>query len=231
MKSGLQKLQKRGFVNKKEAEAFAAKSEEEWMALLDAANPCTRTVAASRLCGKHIPAAKALLTRLKQEQCLYTRLAICESLKKGGTETAKIMTPYLGEIGNNQYKKPPARPSAKRSYPLARDVTARTMGQMDVSIFPVLVKVLQGEDTKKISEALDAAGYMAFYHPQLAEKNVQIILEVARRYSDNPLLLWKAVLCLSAFKDAEAAKLLRELAVRKDIIGAEAERSLSFFHG
>lgn len=230
MKSDFEARRKRGYLTLEEAAAFAPASTEEWINLLNAPDACTRTAAAKHLPAKDPACARALLQRLQIEKCLYTRLAICESLQQGDVQAARLTADRLGTIGNNQYRQPPARPSAKRSYPLPRDIAARVMGKMEPSVFPVLANILQSGDEVKLSEALDAAGFMAFYHPVLRTcENAGLVVRLARQYQKQPLLLWKAALCLSAFPSEGSRRELLCLRQRDDVIGAEAARSLSFF--
>lgn len=65
----------------------------------------------------------ALLTRLAVEKCLYTRLAICETLEKGDAGTARKMVPYLGKIVNNQHRCLPEKVSA---FPLNESIRILT---------------------------------------------------------------------------------------------------------
>ena len=59
-------------------------------------------------------AADELLQQLEKEKCLYTRIAICETLEAGDQRTAEKMALYLGRIGTNQYKTVPETVSAKK---------------------------------------------------------------------------------------------------------------------
>ena len=172
-------------------------------------------------------AAVLLLEQLAQEKCLYTRLAICETLEKGTEETAEKMLPWLGRIGNNQYKALPDKVSAKKSFPLPRDLIARSLARMDTAVFPLLLQLFNTGSEQQISEALDAAGFMAFYHPALADgENAERILHLLHSHSGSEIIVWKVLLCLSAFPVPEAVRVLEGYAVRDDIFGKEAQRSL-----
>lgn len=227
MKSTNADLKKRGMASQQEIAAMSNASFEKLLETLHSEDACARSAAAINLKPAVDEAANGLLTQLSKEKCLYTRIAICESLETGGLETAEKMASYLGTIGTNQHKKPPEKVSAKKSFPLPRDIIARAMGKMDPTVFPVIGKLLKGKDTPKISEALDAAGYMVFYHPALATReNASYIIALTKRYADNPLILWKCMLCLSAFPSAESKAVLRKYAEQECILGMEAKRSL-----
>ena len=130
------------------------------------------------------------------------------------------MIPYLGRVGKNQHRSLPDKVSAKKSYPLPRDLIARTLAGMDLAVFPLLLDVLDTGDRWKISEALDAVGFMAFYHPSLvSEKNADRVIRLLKKESDE-IIQWKALLCLSAFPVPEGIRVLKEYAGRTDLLGA-----------
>lgn len=227
VKSSQKELEKRGFASIEDREKFRALSKEQLLTLLHSDNAVFRTAAAYNLSARQELVTGELLRQLQIEQCLYTRIAICESLEKGDIHTAEQMVDYLGKIGSNQHKKLPDAVSKKKSYPLPRDIIARTVGNMDTAVFPVLAGVIKGNDTSKISEALDAIGYMAFYHSQLAtHQNAEEILSVIKKQMENKLILWKAMMSLSAFRLEECREVLLKFAEDNTVIGLEARRSL-----
>lgn len=69
-------------------------------------------------------------------------LKICNTLEKGNLKTAEQMIPYLGRIGHNQHLCLLNKVLKKSSYPLPRDIIARSLGKMDGTILPALLKVL-----------------------------------------------------------------------------------------
>lgn len=227
MKSTNVDLKKRGMASQEEIAAMSNTSFENLLQTLRSEDACARSAAAVILRSAVDEAANELLRQLSREKCLYTKIAICESLERASLKTAEKMTSYLGTIGTNQHKKPPEKVSAKKSFPLPRDIIARTFGKMDPEVFPVIVGILKGKETLKISEALDAAGYMVFYHPALAtSENASYVIALTKEYGDNPLILWKCMMCLSAFPTAESKAVLQKYAEREDILGMEARRSL-----
>lgn len=227
MKSTQEDLQKRGFASEEDIAELAVCSEDQLILLLHGESAVVRTAAAHHLSSQHGNVTDELLVQLICEKCLYTRIAICECLERGNQETAGKMIPYLGKIGHNQYKKVPEKVSAKKSFPLPRDIIARTLGKMDASIFPVLTEVLESGDCEKTSEVLDAIGFMIFYHGQLADsQNARKICQIEINFPGNSLLIWKMLLCLSAFPLEETVVILEKYAQRSDILGMEARRSL-----
>ena len=185
MKSTQTELRSRGKASKEEIAACAGLPAEELAKELHNPDPCRRTAAAYCLHPETEGVAELLLEQLCRETCLYTRIAVCESLEKGGRAAAEKMIPYLGRVGKNQHRSLPDKVSAKKSYPLPRDLIARTLAGMDIAVFPLLLDVLDTGDRWKISEALDAVGFMAFYHPSLvSEKNADRVIRLLKKESD-----------------------------------------------
>lgn len=227
MKSTQSTLKNRGMASPEEIAACASLPWEQLVEELRSPAPCRRTAAARCMDPNSKSAAGLLLEQLAQEKCLYTRMAICETLEKGTEETAEKMLPWLGRIGNNQYKTLPNKVSAKKSFPLPRDLIARSLARMDTAVFPLLLQLFKTGSELQISEALDAAGFMAFYHPALATReNAERIVHLLHSHSGSKIIVWKVLLCLSAFPVAEAVQVLEGYAVRDDIFGEEAQRSL-----
>lgn len=60
---------------------------------------------------------------------------------------------------------------------------------------------------------------MAFYHPALATgENAERILHLLHSHSGSEIIVWKVLLCLSAFPVPEAVRVLEGYAVRDDIL-------------
>lgn len=232
MKSDMDALRKRGFATEADVARLKDKKIEELFTLLWSDQPVISTSAARKIGDLWREAyAPELLARLADNSGLYTKIAICNALAKGGIATAEKMTEYLGEFGNNQYQCPPKRVSLKKSYPLPRDIIARTLGKMAPEVFPAIQKVLVSEDEAKISEALDAAGYLVFYHQKLANfGNAGSIFFVVEEYGENQLILWKALQCLSAFPLEQSRRILEKFCFCEGILGKEARRSLGLIN-
>ncbi len=140
---------------------------------------------------------------------------------------AEKMAAYLGKIGNNQHRTLPEKVSAKKSFPLPRDIIARSMGKMDIAVFPVLLKVLEQGAFLQICEVLDAIGYMVFYQNALAtEEYSRKVIALAQKWEGHEIIRWKLAMCLSAFPGREAEQLLLKFTKEQSLIGQEAERSL-----
>lgn len=233
MKSNAETLRKRGYPTEEDWRRLRENPVETLRRMLSSKEAAERSAAVRTLTehgeAKDPAFADVLLKMLCREKCLYTRLELCRALEPGGRKTAECMIPYLGRIGNNQYSALPEKPSSKKSYPLPRDIIARTLGKMEHGVLPVLLDVFWNGTESQISEAIDAVGYFLFYHPQYADHEFcGIILDTMDRFSSNNMIVWKCVTCLSAFRTGESTEklmLLKNQSPSKTI-RLEAERSL-----
>lgn len=99
---------------------------------------------------------------------------------------------------------------------------ARSLGRMNPELFPVLLASAEELPPLKLSELIDAIGYMAFYHPALATaQNYQRLLQIKNSYDHDPLIQWKCLICFSAFPQS------KDLLAQEDQFSMEAQRSLS----
>lgn len=237
MKSSNEALHKRGLFTTEDINKFQNYSDHELFLLIDSPIPAERSAAIFLLSGRfhveNLGFIHALLERLCIEKCLYTKLEICKALENGNTETAKLMLPYLGRIGNNQYKALPNRSSSKKSYPLARDIIARSLGRMNTSILPVLFHELKHSHEEQISELIDAIGYMLFYNPHcIKDDYFNSVIDLMEQYSENKLIVWKCITCLSSFRTQACINKLTQIIDnnQNNLIQSEAERSLALIN-
>jgi hypothetical protein len=122
------------------------------------------------------------------------------------------MTYYIGKIGKNQHKELPERPSLKKSFPLPRDIIVRSLARMSARIMPVLNEVLESEDVTKISEVLDAIGFLTFYNETVVtQENLSKVLQTIEKYKNNPIVVWKSIICLSGFHLKDSVKCLSKI--------------------
>ena len=235
LKSDLDKLENRGMALDDDINMLKNYSLEKLIDCLNNDNAIIRTSASINLMPyiNEDNVQNELLMQLSEEKSLYTKIAICETLQHGNIDTAEKMTEYLGIIGNNQYKKLPKKISSKKSYPLPRDIIARTLSKMDISIVPALIKILKSNNLIKIYEAVDAFGYICFYNKTLQnEKNLEYIIKLMNKYKGDKLLVWKCITCLSAFNLDKSKEILNSFINKdsKDILSLKAKRSLSILN-
>lgn len=229
-KSKREDLYRRGLASEKDKEALAGVSKSQLLELLRAGCAAERSAAAGFLSPEEEDSVQALLEQLSIEKCLYTRIAIAQSLEKGAYLAASRMTAYLGRIGVNQYRALPNRVSKKKSFPLPRDFIARSLGKMSPAVFPILLEVLKTGEAIKIREGLDAIGYMVFYHQELATvQNAGQVLGLRKCWQEDDVILWKMTRCLAAFPCEESEALLMKLLHVPSVIGMEAGKSLDLW--
>ncbi|MBK2401780.1 hypothetical protein [Erysipelothrix sp. strain 2 (EsS2-6-Brazil)] len=170
-----------------------------------------------------------LLKQLMNEKALYTRLEICRVLEGGNNDVAAAMMPYLGEIGHNQHQNIPKAVSRKRSYPLPRDIIARTLGNMNAAILYTMIDSLGSLSQNQVSEFVDAYGYFISEHPHLAtQAHLNVIEYLINTYADDDLILWKCMQCLSVFPLDRALEILNSQYLTCDhpTIQSEIKRSI-----
>lgn len=230
-KSDKIQLRKRGMIEPEDLEAVSQKSYQELVRLLSSGSATERSSAARLLADQVVQEeelCQAFLEQLFIEKSLYTKIELCAALEKGNIQTARRMTKYLGKIGTNHYKELPLSVSKKVSYPLPRDIIARTLARMDSSVLPALLEVLDTGEEARISEVIDAMGFMIFYHPDLSTiQNLNIIKALMDRYRTNEIIYWKAVTCLSSFPLQESLNILEVIASddKRRVMREEAVRA------
>lgn len=232
MKSSDEQIKNRGFITNDEIIKYENYSPVECLKLLESEKAFERSIAARLLANGTIDKdlANFLCTRLSKEDKLYTKIELCNTLRKSGCEGAKVMINYLGKIGTNQYKELPDKLFNKNSYPLPRDIIARTLAHMDSDILPILIDSLKSCDIIAARELIDAIGFMCFYtnceSKTIAFKALLIYLE---ENNEDKLIRWKVVRALSSFNNSIVVDTL--LAIKdsdeEDAIINEANRSLN----
>lgn len=233
LKSSVEDLKKRGYVSKEDLKYFHERPREQLIQLMNSDDPFERTASIITLRDENDIGNREyvslLLERLCIEKALYTRLEICNALELGNRDTAELMCAYLGKIGNNQHKSIPVEVSKKKSFPLPRDIIARSLGKMNTSILSALIRHLSLDSREIVSELLDAIGFMVFYHRELATlEYFQSILHTYQSFKADELIVWKTVLCCSAFPLTQSKELIEQIKKTHEnqTIQLEADRSL-----
>lgn len=230
MKSTRTQLKSRGYCGKtksgKSSDVHDC-SRDELIQMLRDANPVTRTAAASALTAhKCSETISSLCELLVSEQKLYPRLAVCETLVSFGKESARPLAALLGTIGDNRHNAVPTEIFRKKSYPLQRDLAARTIARIGKDALPVLTEILDQGELSAAREAIDAVGYICFYDPH--EEMFDHVAAFARRNAHDDVSRWKTAIALRAFRSAEAAAFAADFFADEtnEIIRKEADLSL-----
>ncbi|GAB6610336.1 MULTISPECIES: HEAT repeat domain-containing protein [Bacillus] len=236
MKSSDSQLKSRGKITSKDLQQYSNHTQIELFEMLKSKEAFKRTIAVNILSEKYDltdDLIRLFLHTLKQEKKLYTKIELCDALSKGNVQSAKIMVEYLGQIGNNQHIVLPTNGFNKKSYPLPRDIIARTLAHMKEEIIPVLMDVLKTNNIPAIREAIDAIGFICFYNK--IHSNTQIIdaliLCLGNNFNDN-IIRWKLVRAFESFNDINVIKTLVEIEQNDSqlVIRNEAKRSLKIIN-
>lgn len=228
-KSSIQQLANRGYIDYLHFD-YNHYDVDTFLSMLQSKTAIERSIAARGL-SSHVLKRKvveALLEALAKEKALYTKIEITNSLKKGNKITLITMFKYLGKIGNNQYVMLPKQVSKKKTYPLPRDIIARTIGHMNPNLFPYLIDYLPSCPLIQARELIDAIGFMAYHSSNNNKKAYKVLMKYFEK-SDDPVIRWKIVTCFSAFLPL-SKEYLTYLSNEDDLLGKEANRSLSFLN-
>jgi len=232
MKSSDAQLKSRGKITNEDLQQYSNHTQIELLEMLNSKEAYKRTIAVKILSAKYDlneDMTRLLLHALQHEKKLYTKIALCDALSKGTVQSAKIMVEYLGQISNNQHTELPTNGFNKKSYPLPRDIIARTLAHMNADILPVLVDVLKTNNIPAIREVIDAIGFICFYNKIHATTQISdALIQCLRNHYNDDLIRWKLVRALGSFNDIHIIEILIEIEQndRQLIIGNEARRSL-----
>jgi HEAT repeat protein len=219
--------QKRGQVSEKEVKQYENATVGELTILLNSNDPKSRTIAAILIGNKRILEMIPLLCKcLVTEKSLYSRIAMSEALGRMGEPAVLPLISLLGKIGNNQETELPEKYCEKKSYPLARDMSARTLVKIGKPAIPGLIMKIKSGDSFETQQAIDAiGGIVSKTHDK---RPLSILLEMFVDYSDNEVTIWKIIRALSAFKHIEATEPLIKMLINhtKPSIRWEAARSI-----
>ena len=224
MKTGKNKSS-RGFVPKGEESGYLDNSINQLIGLLTSPMAFERTIGARILASRfEFRSVVHLLLALEMEQKLYSKIEICNSLTRFGRYSVPGLVLCLGMIGNNQHKKVSTKTFNKNNYPLPRDIAARTLVRIGAIALQDLCDVLSEPNPSKISEAIDAIGFICCdgFHDQYLEKLMSCFLI----WKANDLIRWKLFRAMSVFPSS-LPFLLGQMSIESNIyIKQEIERSI-----
>ncbi|MCD4770482.1 MAG: hypothetical protein K8R35_09985 [Bacteroidales bacterium] len=199
---------------------------DEKIKLLQSKIPTERTLGARLVAdSKENRTIEYLIKALMLEKKLYSRIEICNSLISFGQLCIKPLIAILGKAGTNQHKSVPEKEFKKDSYPLPRDIAARTLIRIGKNALPELVKVLESGNEKQLSEAIDAIGFICFY-----DYKSGIYAKLKECYTQNgknDLIRWKIIRAMSGFSESELFLQEQKRKILNKRLQKEIERSLS----
>ena len=132
----------------------------------------------------------------------------------------------LGQVGGNQQQTLPLRGFYKKSYPLPRDIAARTMIKIGRPALPLLAQVVRQGERGRALEAIDGVGHISFYtHGPGCEG---VLMSAYEKYAADEVMQWKIVRAFQAFAGAGVQRLLAAVICSHDCAALrwEAARSL-----
>jgi hypothetical protein len=227
MKSSRKKLTQRGLINQSDIIPYISLKENELLNLMNSESSHERSIAAELL--SNFPkkeVIKALCLGLSIEKKLYTKLNICKSLMKIGKQAVPEMLKYLGKIGRNQYKEIPEEEFRKKSYPLARDIIARTLAHMNMDILPELTGTLDSDNINATREVIDSIGFICFYNE--SDYPVPHLIKCYKKNNYDAVIKWKIIRSFRSFNNRKVIEMLEEIICNEPnfYLKREAEISL-----
>lgn len=202
----------RGQIDSDDLEPFKNSNHKELFNMITDKNPQIRTISATLLNKEFIDnlddeniIINKLANSFKDEKALYTRIAISNSLVSYGELAVPSLIQLLGQIGNNHEKRLPKKYFNKKSFPLPRDLAARTLTKMGDIPTPFLIDVLNENYSNFVKEqAIDAIGAIAYkYDDHRAFNTLKNLSEFFKDTS--PFISWKIIRSLSGFKHNNGA--------------------------
>ncbi|MFR7592695.1 MAG: hypothetical protein ACLUVC_14745 [Longibaculum sp.] len=227
MKNDQEYLEKRGCISQRKLFEFKQMTKEELLTQLDG-DPITRTSCIYFFSAKfHNDSdfTNVLLNQLIRETAINARIEIQDNLATYGN--VYEMCQFLGKVGHNQHREIPPRVSLKKSYPLPRDLVARSLGHAEGKVYPDFLKAMKTLNRDQLLEGIDAFGFFCFYNRDVVDQQAyQLIEDFVHQYENDELMTWKLTICLSAFP--QSVPLLSEIKNKQKhpTIQAEVERSL-----
>jgi len=204
------KRRERGEVNEADIAHFASFDEPELLFLLHSKTPVERSCAAIHLRKyQNLAVVDKLCHQLAIEKKLYTKIALCETLAKCA-ESIEPLIRLLGRIGKNQEIKIPETGFYKVSYPLPRDIAARTISRLGiVAILPLENFIKSSKDMNALAQAIDAYGHIVYSNKIKCSSSP--LQELYEKHPKNDFLKFKITRCLSGIHDEWAKSFLLKI--------------------
>ena len=205
------KRRERGEVNEADIAHFTSCDEPELLFLLHSKIPVERSCAAVHLRKYQNPTVvDKLCHQLAIEKKLYTKIALCETLAGCAELSIEPLIRLLGQIGKNQETKIPETGFYKVSYPLPRDIAARTICRLGiVAILPLEYFIKSSEDMNALAQAIDAYGHIVYSNKIKCSSSP--LQELYERNPKNDFLKYKITRSLSGIHDEWAKSFLLEI--------------------
>lgn len=226
MKSSPSELKNRGYLTASEYEILHDSTLLNIRTCLTDKQAFIRTAAVRKIAkDKTYDYIDDLCLLLQSEKKLYTKIEICNCLIELKEKSLTKLLPLIGKIGKNQHTKICSIDLKKQSYPLPRDIVARTIIRMGPEVFAYLEPLLHNQNESVLSEVIDIIG-----HITLQYSNYYFEAKLLTLYKARPSILiqWKLIRSFQAFNSSTVIELLQSIRNDKDldnILHKEADRS------
>jgi hypothetical protein len=202
------KRRERGEVNETDISDFASFDESELLSFLHSEKTVETSCAAIHLRKyQNSTVADNLCHQLAIEKKLYTKIALCETLAGCADLSIEPLIGLLGQIGKNQEIKIPETGFYKVSYPLPRDIAARTICRLGiVAILPLEHFIKSSKDMNALAQAIDAYGHIVYSNKIKCSSSP--LQELYEKHMKNDFLKYKITRCLSGIHDEWAKSFL-----------------------
>ena len=221
------KRRERGEVAQADIDPYLLMPTDELLCQLRLPTPTIRTCAATVL-GNHkeLKVVAALCQQIKIEKKLYCRIAISDSLVNIGSLSIQPLLALLGKVEHNQETDIPRKGFNKTSYPLPRDIAARTLCRMGGGILPEVFGFLENDRQPfELEQAIDVIGHIVYTDKLKIDS--KILIRISETYSEFPMIQFKITRCFSGFTDNQAKQFLYNRLKSSDLgFQFEAARSL-----
>ncbi len=225
MKSSLDTLRERGFVDRGNMNISNDDDIESITAQLISPIPTVRTISAIKIQQRSlVELIPNLIRALETENRLYTKIEISNALISFGEKSIHQLIPYLGKIGNNQHKKLPLKHFNKNSYPLPRDIVARILVNIKAQVINQIITA--DLSLGQLYEAVDVLGHISFNSK--TDTALPFLLNCYNSNKYDKILTWKLLRSFSGFNSAQIKNILEDVikySHQKEFVW-EAERSL-----
>lgn len=225
MKSKQEDLKKRGYLLDEILPNYKYMSLHEKIELLQSKTATNRTLGALLLKeNKTSTTVNYLIDALKTEKKLYCKIEICNTLSELKELAVIPLIACLGKIGNNQHKTVPQKAFLKDSYPLPRDIAARTLIRIGEIAIPELLKHLKTKNQRVLSELIDAIGHINF---NTTVKNIYPLLKACYlQNNSNELVQWKIIRAMCGVYESKTFLEQQFNKLKNQRLKQEAKRSL-----
>ncbi|MCP4351570.1 MAG: hypothetical protein GY795_39390 [Desulfobacterales bacterium] len=221
------KRRERGNITQIDIDPFLIMPTDKLLCHLISPTPTIRTCAATVL-GNHKESkvVTALCRQIRIEKKLYCRMAISDSLINIGSLSIQPLLALLGKVGHNQEINIPKKGFNKTSYPLPRDIAARTLCRMGGSILPEAFEFIENNGQPfALEQAIDIIGHIVYTNK--LDIDSEILIQLSGKYSEYPMIQFKITRCFSGFSDNIAKQFLYSMLKSSELgLQFEAARSL-----